>query len=262
MSSTSISLELRFLRLPTKWSKHRGAVHHERGESLEYFYAPEIADNTDAQSVQDAWKIRNDFLRMEHSEEAALNFLTQVGVWNAVQGLQPQSDLPKTRVAGTFGYRAFRGFAAPLTLEELWDEQDAWKDLLRGPSKLREAKLRARFGPPSSKNENIYEHLKFAWAAELQNTLPVHLEWKQKPRAILQPITGRELLIATIWIDLVSGSPFQECQHCGTPFTWHRKRMYCPPYNSTGVSACAHVVAQRMYKKREDAKKRRARRLA
>jgi hypothetical protein len=90
----------------------------------------------------------------------------------------------------------------------------------------------------------------------------MHLEWKRNPHAVVQPVTARELLIAATWVDLVSGSQFQECEHCGTPFTWDRKRTFCPPYKLTGISPCAHVVAQREYKKREDAKKRQAERLS
>jgi hypothetical protein len=80
--------------------------------------------------------------------------------------------------------------------------------------------------------------------------LPTHLECKGSPHAVIQPITGRELLIAMAWIDL-GGSDFQVCQNCGIPFTWPHKRKFCSDNEWGRPSPCAHAVAQRMYRKRK-----------
>jgi hypothetical protein len=252
MSRIPISLELRFLRIPTIWTRHKGVFHDERGEHTEYFFAPEVRQDVERRFVieDDPWKLRNEFLRMKHTEEAALQFLEHVGVWNAVSGQEPQGNLPKTALSGAFGFRLFHGSARPVSLEELWDEQESWNDKLKNP-----AKLRAEFRPPPNDNDIPHEHISFAFDTHFANTLPTHLEWKRSPQAVIQPITGRELLIATAWIDLVSGSEFQVCQNCGIPFTWPRKRMFCPPDEWGRPSPCAHVVAQRMYRKRKSEEK-------
>ena len=252
MSSRKAVLELRFLRLPTIWKRHKSEIHDENGVRMEYFYAPEVDSDADPEPIE-ARQLLNQFLRMEHSEDAALKFLGQVGVWVAVPGAEPQSDRPKTLLSGEFGYRVFRGVARPVTLEELWAEQERWRVLRRHPEQLRKM-----LAPPPGADARVSERMIFTWTAEAVNTLPVHLEWKKTPRAVLQPITGREMLIATSWLDLVSGSPFQDCDHCGQPFSSDRKRKYCPPRAGEIYSACAHAAAQAEYKKREDRKKRQA----
>jgi hypothetical protein len=136
----------------------------------------------------------------------------------------------------------------PLTIEQLWNEQERWDEMLKQKNR---AKLRAVFGPPPKEDAIPHDHMTFAWNTHFANTLPMHLEWKQEPHAVIQPITGRELLIATAWVDLVSGSEVQVCQNCGTPFTSDRKRMFCPPRTGEVTSPCAHAVAQRAYYKRE-----------
>ena len=252
MSRIPISLELRFLRIPTTWTRHKGVFHDERGEHTEHFFAPEVRQDVERRFVveDDPWKLRNEFLRMKHTEEAALQFLAHVGVWNAVSGQEPQNNLPKTGLSGAFGFRLFNGSARPLTLEELWDEQERWDTLLKNP-----AKLRAEFAPPPSADAIPHDHISFAFDTHFRNTLPIHLEWKRTPQAVVQPITGRELMIATAWADLISGSAFRVCQNCGIPFTSKHKRAFCPS-DGWGPSACAHAVAQRMYRKRKSEEKK------
>ena len=131
MSRTPISLELRFLRIPTIWNRQKGVFHDEHGEHTEYFFAPEVRQDVERRFVieDNPWKLRNEFLRMKHTEEAALQFLAHVGVWNAVPGQESQGNLPKTILSGAFGFRVFQGCARPLTLEELWtSKRDGRKD--------------------------------------------------------------------------------------------------------------------------------------
>ncbi len=257
MSATKIAIELRFLRVATKWTRRKHRVVDEIGERVQYVYVPEVDCTAAQEEIEDPRRLRNEFLRMERSEEAALNFLHRVGLWAADPGIEPQSDLQETRLSGAFGFRVFEGMARPVSLEDVWEEQEYWKDLLKGPAKRRNGKLRAKFGTPPDANARPHDHVSFAWNTHFFNTLPMHLEWKRNAHAILQPMTAHEMLTATTWGDLVSGSPFQECNLCRTPFTSDHKRKFCPPYKLTGVSACAHAAAQRAYKRREDAKKER-----
>lgn len=83
---------------------------------------------------------------------------------------------------------------ASLVALELWAEQDHWKVLLADPKMLREL-----FSPPTAR-ARPYDQRDFALEARSQNTLPPHLEWQRKahPQAIVQPISEREMLIATL----------------------------------------------------------------
>ena len=216
--------------------------------------------------------LRTEFLKLPHSESAALSFLEKIGLWAAewdsdVALRYYSTDAMKSEsgdlLCGDFGYRYFSGRPVPISIEELWAEQEHWRELLLDPPQLR-----ARFPVAPNESAPPSHKLWFATQTHFGNTLPVHLEWqkgsRQHAQAVVQPITGHELMIAAAWVDLVSGSQVQICQRpdCGTPFTYYRKTMYCPPDKITGVSACAHVMAQRDYKKREDAKKERAKKLS
>jgi hypothetical protein len=107
------------------------------------------------------------------------------------------------------------GRALPITVEELCQERAHWRALLRNP-----AKLRAEFGPLPSANIRPFDKEAFAMKSRFGNTLPVHLEFRGRyPRAVIQPITGRELLIALAWLDLVREAQFKICRKCGIEYT-------------------------------------------
>jgi hypothetical protein len=245
MSRIKIAIEARFLAIPANWTRHKSVAHDEKGEHAEYFFAPEVNQKAEPALIEDPWKLRNDFLRMKHTEDAAFRFLSKVGVWNVVAGQRPQIGLEKTALEGAFGLRWFQGRALPLTLEELWAEQEHWSELLSPQGR---AKLRARFTPRPS------DAAWFALQTQFENTLPVHIEWRagerQYPHAVVQPMTGRELLTATAWIDLVRGAKFQVCENenCGISFSG-RKRQHCS-------ESCAHVVAVRAFRERQRKAKR------
>jgi hypothetical protein len=243
MSRTAISLELRFLRIPTTWTRRKELAYGE------YALVPEVSQGP-AKPIEDAWNLRNEFLRMEHSEEAALELLEKVGVWS-VGNSAPWSKAKY--LSGAIGHRFIdpRQYPLPLTIEELWNEQEEWIEMLKEKSY---AKLRAMFGPPPKQDPRPHDHFMFALNTHFFNTLPIHLEWKQQPQAVIQPITGRELLIATAWVDLVRRFEFQVCQKCGTPFTSERKRRFCPPDRYDITSPCAHAAAQRSYRRRQSEK--------
>lgn len=239
-----ISAELRFLKIPTHWVQRTG------GMSGVVMLVPEVDQdysNRKLAPITDPWELRNQFLKMKHSEAAALEFLNQVGVWKSVEDLHASKAAGGVLLSGAFGYRYFIGRALPLTLEDLWRDQEHWGKLLRNP-----AKLRGEFRPPPDNSARPIDKLSFAMDARLMNTLPFHLESKGTySHAVIQPSTGHELMIATAQIDLISGAAFHVCQRldCGIPFSG-RKRKYCSWY-------CGHIVAVRTGRERKS--KRRSR---
>jgi hypothetical protein len=107
-----------------------------------------------------------------------------------------------------------KGRALVSTVESLQHEQKYWRELIKN-----RAKLRAEFtAPPSVGSTGAPKH--FALMSDFRNTLPVHLEWRGKhPYAVVQPITGIELLTALAWIDLITGARFKVCKKCGIEYT-------------------------------------------
>ena len=212
--------------------------------------------------IEDPWEIRGAFLRLKHTEDATVKFLTQVGVWKAIEDKHVTAANRKMELAGSFGHRIFFGRALPITLEELWAKQSYWQKLLSSG----EDSLRKEFSPPPSGNAAPFEKVDFALKSSLLNTLSLHLEWQLQrrkqddgritsvvePRGVVEPFTLWELLLATTHIDLLRRAKFQICQRpdCATPFTG-RERQYCTQY-------CGHLESVR--KNREEEKRKRAKR--
>ncbi len=228
--------------------------------SGQYALVPEVNQSPERKLelvLDDPRDLRTEFLKMPHSESAALSFLNKIGVWAAVKDdhVAVRSDgtlvsgrasvgIREMLLAGHFGYRYFMGRALPLTIEELWEEQDRWRRLL-----LKPRDLRAEFDSLPSDAARPIDKLSFAMQTEFGNTLPIHLEWKKGPgqytHAIIQPITGRELLIAAAWVDIVRQEEVQVCQgkDCGLPFTGPKQK-YCS-------DSCGHLVAVRAHRERK-----------
>jgi hypothetical protein len=236
MPLVPISIEVRFLRIPTRWTVRKSAI------SGAWMLVPEVNQEMERKltPIDDAWELRNQFFRMKHDEKTALDFLNHVGVWSAVADPHASASAGGMLLSGHFGHRHFFGRALPLTLEGLWRDKEHWKTLLRPEN---EVQLRAEFGTPPPEDAPPFEKSSFASKARFQNTLPLHLEWHRKgPRAVIQPITGSELLVATTQVDIVSGAARQICQRqdCGSPFSG-RRRKYCGWY-------CGHIESVRAHR--------------
>jgi hypothetical protein len=236
MTRIPIAIEVRCLRVLTRWALRKETL------SGEWMLVPEVNQDMECRlaTIDDPWELRNQFFRMRHDEKAAFEFLNQVGVWRAHADPHVSASAGEMLLSGDFGYRLFFGRALPLTLEQLWRDQDHWANLLRSPSLLR-----AEFGPAPADDAPPFKKFDFAAKANLSNTLPLHLEWRRSsPNAVIQPITGWELLIATAQVDLVSGAAFQVCQRmdCGIPFSG-RRRKYCQWY-------CGHIESVRAHREK------------
>jgi hypothetical protein len=129
------------------------------------------------------------------------------------------------------------------------------------------AELKAKFGYVPSRNRASESERKdvasflFALQTQTVNELPMHIEWRQGeferddgtivkgdvPHAVVETITGREMLTATIHLDLIRGARFQICKrkNCSIPFPVLTKhgRGYCRP-------ACGHADHERMRRDR------------
>jgi hypothetical protein len=254
MSHIPIATEFRFLRIPTNWTRRKERM------SGQYMLVPEVDQSPERKLepiLDDPGDLRTEFLKLPHTEKAALTLLKKMGVWAAVRDNQiaVRSDgtlvsressvgIRDMLLAGAFGYRDFMGYALPLTIEELWAEQEYWKELL-----LKPRALHARFATPPNETARPADKDAFARETAFGNTLPIHLEWKKGPRqfthAVIQPIMGREFLIASAWVDVVREEKVQVCQRrdCGVPFTG-RKQKYCS-------DNCGHLEAVRAARKRK-----------
>jgi hypothetical protein len=234
-----LSVEISFLRIPTEWSL-------EQDTQGRWVAVPAVSQATSVKvSEIDGWGLRRRFLRLKPGDrEAALQFLQGVGVWRAQSAPGASLEEGNALVSGAFGARAFNGRAISVPLHDLLRQQQWWLKTLRDP-----AALKARFGTPPAPSAKSIQKLFSALQTATMNELPMHIEWKRGGAfAVVETITGWEMLVATIHLDLLRHADFKSCARadCGIPFprlSGHNQ-IYCSP-------ECAHVVAQRALRKRK-----------
>ena len=153
----------------------------------------------------------------------------------------------------SFAHRQVYGIRVlPTTLNELFEATKRWYVLLK--TLRNHVALKSEFGPPPRLDARPFDRYEYAGRAYFNNTLPVSLEWQGKdPYAVIETITGWELMIAAAWADVVSSAEDQVCAECKTRFSSPRKKKYC-------CWECGHLVAVRKYKRKQSVLKQ-ARRL-
>ena len=229
-------VELQFRGIPTTWTAG------ENSENDRVLF-PAVSQNGDKRlpRIDDPEETRKQFFKTELNEETARDFLNGVGVWAAVRDERDwrQTTNPRVRamrIRGTSGHRRLSGRALVATVQSLQDEQKFFRELCKS-----RARLRAAFNPPPSLESSKGLKEWFALMADFWNTLPVHLEWRGKhPHAVIEAVTGRELLIALAWIDLFTGTECKVCQNCGIEYT-RGGRKFCS-------WQCEHANTMRTYR--------------
>lgn len=233
---TQITVEAKFLRIPTHWSLVAERV---TGGLL---LVPKIGDlkrPPKHKLILDLWELRDEFLRLKHTPERAQKFLTKVGLYRLGEAVIPPKG--PGALVGAFGSRFFRGVATPLPLEELWRHQAFWKSRLSHPQELQKT-----FGAPPGADAKSEDHERFAAMSHWENRLPIRVEWKKGlPVGVIEAATLREALMVTTHLDLISSANFQICKRpdCRTPFTG-RKREYCYWY-------CGHIEQVRRSRRKD-----------
>jgi hypothetical protein len=234
-----LSAEIAFLRIPTEWTL-------EKDDQGRWVAVPAVTQVTSAKVTEiDGWGLRRRFLRLKRGDrKAALQFLHGVGVWRAEP--DPKASLKEGNklVSGAFSGRAFNGRAVSVPLDDLWRVQQGWIKALRDPRALKK-----RLGLPPGPGAKSGERLAYGLKTATSNELPMHIEWRGGGAfAVIETITGMEMLIATTHLDLLRHADFEGCARadCGIPFA--RRSGHNQIYCST---ECAHVVAQRALRERK-----------
>jgi hypothetical protein len=234
-----LAIEIAFLRIPTEWTL-------EKDPQGRWVAVPAVTQVTSAKVTEiDGWGLRRRFLQLKPGDwKAALGFLQKVGVWHAEADPRASLEQGNKLVSGAFGARAFNGRALSFTLDDLWRQQQWWLKALRDPQALK-----TKFGAPPAPEAKSIQKLSFALQTLRLNELPMHIEWKRGGAfAVVETITGWEMLVATTHMGLLRHAKFESCARadCGIPFPRlsDHNQLYCSP-------ECAHVVAQRALRKRK-----------
>ncbi len=235
----NVPIDLQFFAIPTHWSTRREGLRNEDQ------FIPAVNQHIERKlaRVSDPEDIRKKFFRMELDGESTSCFLNnEIGVWSMLEEPPEISATDSTeilsgmRLLGGFGHRYLNHWASIESVAGLREEQKRWRELCRNRRKLRET-----LGPAPSTESSPGHKSVFALLSQFGNTLPVHLEWRGKhAHAVIQPVTGRELLIALAWIDLVTGAECKVCQRCGIEYSWGGRK-FCN-------WQCEHANTMRTYR--------------
>ena len=213
----NVPIDLQFFAIPTHWSTRREGLRNEDQ------FIPAVNQHIERKlaRVSDPEDIRKKFFRMELDGESTSCFLNnEIGVWSMLEEPPEISATDSTeilsgmRLLGGFGHRYLNHWASIESVAGLQRAETVEGTVPESAETSGNAGTRSLHGKqPGHKSV-------FALLSQFGNTLPVHLEWRGKhTHAVLQPVTGRELLIALAWIDLVTGAECKVCQRCGIEYS-------------------------------------------
>jgi len=256
LPAVSIAVRIRAWRIPVSWA----VVESTRPELIDFdgrivdkggterLFWPTVLRNRwneiELLEIENPLDLRVKLFKVlnnNRSEDGALAFLNSVGAWDGRRLGHQWED--GTFVNISFGHRQVFGLRIiPFTLDGFFGDASRWYELLKALRNPKKLKIEFRSPPPA--DARPYDLAEYAGRASFDNTLPVSLEWQGKhPYAVIETITGCELMIAAAWTDVLSQSEDQVCAECKTRFSWPRKKKYCR-------WECGHLVAVRKYKRK------------
>src|SRR6478752_9259826 len=94
MAHVQIPVEVRFLRIPTKWEVGpeipAPTLLDPKKLEPERILVPTVLKGS--ANYIDGWKLRDRFFKLPHTEEAALSFLNDIGLWWTLGGVHGTPD--------------------------------------------------------------------------------------------------------------------------------------------------------------------------
>jgi hypothetical protein len=240
-SVLNVPLTFRFLRIPTTW-RILDAADAEKNEDLKAGW------ESDAQRIAwgriqfgakptalDGWECRDEFFRLPQTEEALLAFLNKTGLWWSGNDAFRTPQDPLYTVEGRMACEP--NLLNP-SVEHIWNFREELKEAIKAPETFI-----ARYGATLDRFDQDENR-----AATLRK-FEVRFEFSRDvPKAIVPAITCEEILLATVYADLIQGYRFKFCKRkdCRLPFavTSGHKRSYCSQY-------CGHLESLRKKRRKE-----------
>jgi hypothetical protein len=206
----------RFIGFEDGWGRTdvRGVkIPARKSDSPDWQYAlVPVVDQSAWEAVElDPFDLRTQFLKLDiDDQKKTTDFLSNIGVWN----INEQVGTDSMRIERTVGQRYVSGFASAFPVGDLRLAQERARRQMESLEKDPK-RLRAEFRQLEQQAGNPLR------------MPPLYFEWRGDPAAIVQPITGHEMLNVTLQFDLITDAGVYVCEKCTTRFTSDRKRRYC-----------------------------------
>lgn len=238
----SIPIHFRFLKIPTLW-EIRPVAGHRNHKPPRYAFGKQVQALPSGDSYReelDGWQCREEFFNLPQSEAALLAFLNKVGVFASVSGIVGH-------YSKEFMEQIRDKHPTPLDVDGLWKVRDGLKKILVDQKRF------AKTSPRRPLTERLSEFIpSFNF---YEPDMSFGFDMSEVPVGVVTITDGMQLLLATIFTDLVKGLKFKYCARKDCPNLFviesKHKRKYCCQY-------CAHLKSVRTQRRKKRAEERKA----
>jgi hypothetical protein len=248
----NIPIHFNFIRTPCTWEIRSvtlsGSRTGARSKSLRMLF-PKVdfrrGDLMQKPHFLNGWECRLEFFKLGQNEDALVDFLSRVGVWQEgrVGAHAPYVFVPP------FVYHASEeiiqlcreGQPPPVPVEAMWEFRKSLGDFLVNRKRFIKTRTPARPQPRTG-----FEAL-FPPGDLTKFDLSFVLE--EHPEGVVTVTDARHMLLTTVYVDVIRGLGFKYCRRhdCKAPFalTNNHEKFYCSQH-------CAHL--ENVRKKRREAR--------
>jgi hypothetical protein len=207
----NIPIRFQFSRTPCVWEiRTVVGARHEPERMLFAKIDLRRSDIIEKPQLLDGWECRRDFFRLPQNENSLLGFLSKVGVWHS-WNVPPFVHWPEEMME-----HCRAGHPPPLSVDGMW----VWRESL-GESLVNRKKFIETHAPARPRARTAYEILfpgKFPGTGHESNKFDLSFELEKHPEGVVAVMEARQMLLTTVYVDIVRGLGFKYCQSCGTPF--------------------------------------------
>jgi hypothetical protein len=237
MSHKTLPIRFRFFKFPVVWDAvtektgNGQTVRSVRGRIENWRYPNEVP-----LSELNGWELRKEFFAIPiHDEKRLLLFLNKVGEWSLA------SEVPGTRY-----WLNLRNKETRIPLKQFWYFREHLKSALRRQTKGTFIKDLASALPQPKTLHELVSHLRS------QNEFLCRFEMGGIPTCVFLATDARQMLIATVFADLIKGIRFKDCKRKDCPNLFpiesRHKRWFCS-------QECGHLFYVRQKRARDKRKK-------
>jgi hypothetical protein len=224
-----IPIRFRFVKIPISW-EIRNVAGDRNHKPARFAFGKLIEKEPSAEiypAELDGWQCREAFFDLPQSEAALLEFLNKVGLFASVSGILGH-------YSKEFMEHVRDNHPTPLDVNGFWRIRDGLKEVLVHQKRF------ARTSPRRPLTERLSEFIpSFDFYSP---DLSFGFDMSKVPVGVVTITDGMQLLLATIFTDLVRGLKFKYCARRDCPNLFiiesRHKRKYCRQY-------CGHLESVR-----------------